>query len=281
MELTNAGGAAVDISGWQSSDSSDNPPVSIPSDTRSHRGVSTRSTPKTYRGTASASVPPTASPLSRPDDTTADTYSWGIHADTTYGRCPDGTGEFVTTVLPSKDAANICSPVRLNEVAANVDGTTTDQVELTNLSDSEVNLGGWVIKDSTDVGAMTLPDDLSVPADGFSVIEIDAELDVVDSVRLYDSNSQLIDTTSWTESPTPSLGRCDDGVGAFSSNESFTPSAPNACGGPLTDVWPGSRRSRHPTWPGVSGPTSAVSPSTRTTPARSGRFATRTARCSR
>ena len=34
--------------------------------------------------------------------------------------------------------------------------------------------------------------------------------------------------------------RCPDGVGAFSSIESFTPSAPNACGGPVIESWPGS-----------------------------------------
>ena len=236
VELTNSGGAAVDISGWQLSDSGDNPRrLTIPSGTDDRsRGASTRSTPESSRGTASVSVAPTASPSRAPTTRPRTPTRGGSTRTRPTADAPTAPASFVTTVLPSRGAANICSPVRLNEVAANVDGTTTDQVELTNLSDSEVNLGGWVIKDSTDVGAMTSPGDLSVPADGFSVIEIDAELDVVDSVRLYDANGQLIDTTSWTESPTPSLGRCADGVGAFSSNESFTPSAPNACGGPVT-----------------------------------------------
>src|SRR5690606_37049585 len=35
--------------------------------------------------------------LFRPDGTLADEYSWLTHATTTYGRCPNATGPFVTT----------------------------------------------------------------------------------------------------------------------------------------------------------------------------------------
>ena len=45
-----------------------------------------------------------------PDGTTlVDTYSWTSHATTTYGRCPNGTGAFVTTTSSTKGAANDCS----------------------------------------------------------------------------------------------------------------------------------------------------------------------------
>src|SRR5204862_474332 len=37
-----------------------------------------------------------------------ESYSWTAHAATTYGRCPDGTGDFTTTTAPSKGAANKC-----------------------------------------------------------------------------------------------------------------------------------------------------------------------------
>jgi hypothetical protein len=45
-----------------------------------------------------------------PNGTTiVDTYSWTAHATTTYGRCPNGTGDFATTLASTKGAANSCS----------------------------------------------------------------------------------------------------------------------------------------------------------------------------
>src|SRR5262249_12030938 len=43
--------------------------------------------------------------------TLVDSYSWTAHAATTYGRCPDGTGDFITTVAPTKGTANSCGSV--------------------------------------------------------------------------------------------------------------------------------------------------------------------------
>ena len=40
--------------------------------------------------------------------TVLDSYTWTSHATTTYGRCPNGTGSFVTTLSPSKGTANNC-----------------------------------------------------------------------------------------------------------------------------------------------------------------------------
>ena len=126
MERTNSGDEPVDVGGWKLRDGGNNEPLTIPDGTTIEPGgfYATYTESSTLFGLGGSD----SLTLSRPDDTIADTYSWEAHADTTYGRCPDGTGELVTTVLPSRGAANICSPVRLNEVAADVDGTTTDQV---------------------------------------------------------------------------------------------------------------------------------------------------------
>ncbi len=43
--------------------------------------------------------------------TLIDSYEWTEHATTTFGRCPDGTGEFVTTAQPTPGAANICAGI--------------------------------------------------------------------------------------------------------------------------------------------------------------------------
>ncbi len=50
-----------------------------------------------------------AARLFRPDGSLADSYSWTAHATTTYGRCPNGTGAFTTTVASTKGAANSCT----------------------------------------------------------------------------------------------------------------------------------------------------------------------------
>ena len=49
--------------------------------------------------------------------TVVDSHSWTAHAATTYGRCPNGTGAFITTTTVTKGAVNDCSvPVVINEV---------------------------------------------------------------------------------------------------------------------------------------------------------------------
>jgi hypothetical protein len=39
-----------------------------------------------------------------------DSYSWTTHAAITYGRCPNGTGDFGSTTVSTKGAANTCTP---------------------------------------------------------------------------------------------------------------------------------------------------------------------------
>ncbi len=40
--------------------------------------------------------------------TLVDSYAWTAHATTTYGRCPNGTGDFTTTSVPTKGTMNAC-----------------------------------------------------------------------------------------------------------------------------------------------------------------------------
>ncbi|MBC7844597.1 MAG: lamin tail domain-containing protein, partial [Gemmatimonadaceae bacterium] len=50
-----------------------------------------------------------AARLFAPGGTTlVDSYVWTAHAATTYGRCPNGSGPFVTTTASTKGAANNC-----------------------------------------------------------------------------------------------------------------------------------------------------------------------------
>lgn len=39
-----------------------------------------------------------------------DSYLWATNPVATYGRCPDGSGDFVVTTAATRDAPNACAP---------------------------------------------------------------------------------------------------------------------------------------------------------------------------
>jgi hypothetical protein len=237
VELTNIGSSTVDVSGWTLKDNGEsNPSVAIPSGTTIAPGAFYAIYTEIPGPGFGLGVDDSIT-LSR-GATVVDSYAWsGGHAATTYGRCPDGTGDFRVTTVATRGAANACSPIRVNEVMT---AGSPDQVEIVNLSASPVDISGWVLKDSTDVSPTTLASGSIVPANGYLVVTPHATLDAADSVRLFDGTSALIDSVSWSSDPTPSLGRCADGVGAFKLTETATIGAVNKCPGVVTTPWPGS-----------------------------------------
>ena len=104
VELTNTGVAAVDIGGYVLRDSGPANPTTIPAGTMLQPG-------------AFFSIDSNAG-LGNPDGVRLfdaggamiDNYSYDDHAGQTYGRCPDGTGAFVSTEAPTRGAANACPP---------------------------------------------------------------------------------------------------------------------------------------------------------------------------
>jgi Lamin Tail Domain len=107
IELYNAGAGAVDLSGWIVKDNDDTHAYAIPAGTTIAPGdllVVEEAALGFGLGAADAA---------RIYDTTGvnlvDSYSWTAHAATTYGRCPNGVGPFVTTTSPTKGSANDCS----------------------------------------------------------------------------------------------------------------------------------------------------------------------------
>ena len=141
IELINTGSDPVDLSGWVLRDNQDASAATIPASTTLAPGgllaidtdVTTGSTNFGLGGADSARV------FLADGTTLVDSYSWTSHATTTYGRCPDGTGDFATTIAGTKAATNSCPAafdpmsVRLNEVESNGD-TVGDWVELVNTS---------------------------------------------------------------------------------------------------------------------------------------------------
>jgi hypothetical protein len=72
------------------------------------------------------------------DGNLVDSYSWMAHAATTFGRCPNGTGGFTSTVTSTKGAANDCGPgVTLPAWPGSQTVTTVDNLNQfgTNVSD--------------------------------------------------------------------------------------------------------------------------------------------------
>ncbi|MFC4030093.1 lamin tail domain-containing protein [Streptomyces polygonati] len=105
VELVNIGSAAADVSGWVVKDDDDDHSYKVAKKTSIAAG-----------GFLALDVDPSfglggddSVRLFQSDGSTlVDSYSWTDHADTTYGRCPDGTGAFTTTSAPTKGAANAC-----------------------------------------------------------------------------------------------------------------------------------------------------------------------------
>ncbi len=179
------------------------------------------------------------------DETTlVDSYTWGAHAATTYGRCPDGTGAFTTTAAPTKGATNNCAPlVRINEVESD-GGTPADWIELVNYGTEPAAIGGLVLKDADDAHSYAIPAGTTLSAGGYFVADqadLGFELDGSDAARLFAADgTTLYDSYAWASHATTSYGRCPNGTGSFATTQVVTKAGLNNCPGDIvTEPWPG------------------------------------------
>jgi len=231
VEFKNTGTADVDLTGYIVRDSEQGTPYVFPAGSVIAPDGYLVVVPGTGLG-GSDSVR-----LLEADDTTVVlTYAWGSHASTTYGRCPDGTGELVTTFASSKGATNVCAldpatVVRLNEVESN--GDATDWIELKNTGTSTVDVSGLVVKDNADLTPYTIPSGTTIAAGGHLVVEPTYGLSGADSARLLKADgTTVIDSYTWTAHASTTYGRCPDGTGAFATTTSSTKGATNDCAAP-------------------------------------------------
>jgi hypothetical protein len=104
-ELYNAGSTSVDLSGWVLKDNDDTHLYTIPAGTSIAAGAYlVLDEAVVVFGLGSAD----STRLYDATGTLIDTYSWTAHATTTYGRCPNGTGAFATTLSATKGTGNDC-----------------------------------------------------------------------------------------------------------------------------------------------------------------------------
>jgi hypothetical protein len=107
IELMNTSGTPTDVSGLVLKDNDDARALAIPGGTSIPAGGFLAVDTDVPGGFGMGSSD--AARVFLPDGVTQiDGYTWTVHAPTTYGRCPDGTGVFVNTDTVTKGAANDC-----------------------------------------------------------------------------------------------------------------------------------------------------------------------------
>lgn len=242
IEFVNIGAEPVDVSGWLVRDNDDTRFSTIPAGTVIPAGgFYVHEEAVLGFGLGGGDM----ARLYTPNGTLADSYTWEEHAATTYGRCPDGTGEFTTTTSSTKGAANDCGPaVRINEVESS-GGDPGDWVELANPSGAGVDIAGWEVRDNDDTHVWTAPAGTVVPAGGYLVVE-EADLGYglggEDSVRLFATgDTEPVDSYTWTEHAPTTYGRCPDSTGEFAATVEPSKGAANVCEGDPAETapWPG------------------------------------------
>lgn len=245
VEIYNNGTTTVDISGWYILD---NDPVGhaaettpLPEGTSLSPGeyfVFDQNTNFTFGLGKEDSVT-----LYNKDGVVIASYSWNGHAEGTYSRVPDGTGEFVDQAATKGSTNAETNPVVINEVQSKDPDGGDDWIELANPTDSDLDISGIVIKDSEDDHAYAIPEGTVINANGYYVIyesEFGFGLGKGDSVRLYE-NGILIDSTTWTDHTDPTWGLYPDVNGSeYRSTLTATPGEANVFDIPDTIAWPGS-----------------------------------------
>lgn len=235
VELINIGDADVDVSGWRIRDDDDHRHSVVPAGTVIPAG-GTYVQDEALLGFGLGAEDEVR--LYTPADVLVDEFSWVGHAPTSYGRCPDGAGEFRVTVSVTKDALNDCSdPVRLNEIVSGADGW----IEIVNAGIEDADVSGSTLS-AEGAEVARIPDGTVLPARSYLVLtasDLDVELSDTGSISLVDGE-EVLDTVTWTEPADPSWGRCPDGNGAWTITTAATPGETNLCPGDVSlTPWPG------------------------------------------
>ncbi|WP_052521547.1 lamin tail domain-containing protein [Agreia bicolorata] len=250
VELINTATEPLDASGFVLTGRGNDVTLTLPSNTVIAAGAVYVAESSTFKLKKSDKVSLFAS-----DGTTLlDSYEWGdFHLDT-YGRVPNGTGDFVQQATPSKGELNPTptdpgegggddagwQSVKLNEVTSANDDPTHDAYELVNTGDTDVDVSAWMQSDSTSLpAAISAPNGTVVPAHGYLVLLSNQGLSSSgDSVKVYRADgSTIVDSVGWGDSDAQpgSWSRCADATGAWAHTaaSSWGVSNATACAGTI------------------------------------------------
>ena len=168
-----------------------------------------------------------------PAQNPVDTVRYTGHALDTWGRYPDGTGDFVDTQA-TKGTANlqgeepaapkyIATTLRINEIETNHD-VFADYVEIINIGDRPVDISGWYVMDNDPVGhagdIIPVATGTSIQPGQVYVLDTGTHftfgLGKNDTVTLRNPDGKIADEYSWTgDHPLGTWSRVPDGTGAF------------------------------------------------------------------
>ncbi|WP_243230606.1 lamin tail domain-containing protein [Microbacterium sp. CIAB417] len=257
VEFHNPGTEALDISGYEIRDNSDDHRWRFPAGTQLEAGaflVVEEGTMGIVDGVETAFRDPIgigSADRIRLFDTSGalvdDTEPWDGHAAidgdfaaATLARCPDGRGAFVLA-HPTPGTANSCvtPDVAINEIESN--GDTTDWVEVVNLESTAVDISGWSVMDSDPVGhaAETTPLPAGTVLEPGAYFVFDQPADFVfglgggDTVTIRDAAGSTVAEHVYADHADGVWARCADGTGEFTDLATSTKGLRNACGNPV------------------------------------------------
>ena len=245
VELMNTGTAALDISGFELRDNSDDHRWRFPEGSKVEAGellvVDAKSSGLVYddqtknfaEGTFEEAIGIGSGDsirlYNKEGSNLLDEYSWTEHASydgdaakASYGRYPDGTGAFRLT-KETKGAANAyyASTIVINEVESN--GDATDWVEIMNVGTQSVDISGWYLLDNDPVGhkADVTPVSSGTTLEPGALYVFDQNKDFTfglgkaDKAAVYDAGGNLIAEYEWTAHANGVYARIPDGTGEF------------------------------------------------------------------
>ncbi len=257
VEFYNPGTEALDISGYEIRDNSDDHRWQFPAGTSIAGGgylVVDETTSGLSGGVTTlftAAVGIGSADRIRLYDTQGtmidDSEPWSGHAAidgdaaaATLARCPDGIGSFVLA-YPTPGATNSCvlPDVQINEIESN--GDATDWIEIINMGSTTVDLSGWSVMDSDPIGhaAETTPLPSGTTLAPGALFVFDQPTNFVfglgggDTVTLRNAQNVTVAEYVYAKHATGVWARCADGTGDFIDLGVSTKGLLNACGNPV------------------------------------------------
>ncbi len=187
--------------------------------------------------------------------TLLDSFEWGDHHLSTWGRVPNGTGDFAAQATKTPGALNPeggtgeegpgdAAAITINEVTSENVAPYRDAFELFNSGDTDIDVADWLQADSGSAPAAIIPQAGStvVPAGGFQMFLSNQGLSSDgDSVRLFLPDAvTLVDQATWgmNDAQPGSFSRCGDGSATWLHTESnsWGESNAEACSGRIIDL---------------------------------------------
>ncbi|WP_282852146.1 lamin tail domain-containing protein [Gulosibacter sediminis] len=259
VEFTNPGDEALDISGYEIRDNSDDHRWRFPAGTSIAPGeylvVDAASEGEYFDDATDTYVPGTfeaAIGIGSGDSirvydaagTLIQNYSWTEHpaidgdeTAATWSRYPDATGNFALSyATPGAANEGVAPSVAINEIESN--GDVTDWAEIVNTGDTAVDISGWTLMDNDPIGhaadVTPLADGTTLQPGEFFVFDggehFTFGLGNGDTVTIRDAAGQTVAEHSYAEHADGVLARCPDGTGDFVDVAVGTKGEANSCG---------------------------------------------------